>query len=94
MTYYWLSFTDPERPEGQRFLGGCIVEAENFLAATTRAWKLGISPGVEGSEVAGIAIAPEYEANIGRFGVDRLISKAELNALGEFSEYDRERNNG
>jgi hypothetical protein len=85
VSYYSLSFADPARPEGQRFLGVCIVEAMTLQDAIMRAWELGINPG---GEVAGFLVPPDHEQNIARFGLNRLISKAELNRLGEFSERD------
>jgi hypothetical protein len=85
MAYYSLSFADPSRPEGQRFLGVCIVEAITFADAIRRAWELSINPG---GEVQGFAVPVEFEHNIPRIGINRLISKQELNQLGEFSERD------
>lgn len=44
--WWWLSFTDPDRPEGQRFLGVAIVDAPDVLGAWVgRAWELGCNPG-------------------------------------------------
>jgi hypothetical protein len=42
---YFLYFTDPEKPAGQRFLGACIVEANGFITAVQQAHQLGINPG-------------------------------------------------
>lgn len=79
--WWWLSFVDPDRPEGDRFLGACIVEGTDLGAAVQTAWMLGCNPG---GEVAGIGIvegrvpAEEYR--------DRLLPKAEaleLNAAIE-----------
>ena len=86
MTYWWLSFTDNTRAEGDRFLGGCIIEASSFGEAINEAWRRKINPG---GEVMGFEVPCEYEAIIPRFGVNRLLSKDELNALGVFSERDR-----
>jgi len=35
MPHYYLSFADPKRPKGQRFLGGTVVEAslDDYVAA-------------------------------------------------------------
>lgn len=65
---WWLSFCDPDKPEGERFLGAAIINVENdvedddlgFLAAVHRAHRLGLNPG---GEVAGVTLdeaeAPE-----------------------------------
>lgn len=52
--WWWLSFADPDRPEGEQFLGVCIVQgtepAMGFPRATDpipRAWQLGLNPGGE-----------------------------------------------
>lgn len=42
---WWLSFVDPELPEGRRFLGVAIVRAPNFLAAIREATLADIDPG-------------------------------------------------
>jgi len=42
---WFLYFTDPDAPAGQRFLGACIVEARGLITAVDRAHKLGINPG-------------------------------------------------
>lgn len=59
--WWWLSFVDPELPEGSRFLGVAIVQAGDFAAAVARAHRLGINPGgeVEGIEMPTIAATPE-----------------------------------
>jgi len=43
MKTFWLSFSDPDRPAGQRFLGVCIVDvtvemAAEAFAQVTRRW--------------------------------------------------------
>jgi|SRR5580765_458732 len=37
MRRFWLSFVDQDRPEGQRFLGVCIVEVTDEDAAEAKA---------------------------------------------------------
>lgn len=44
---WWLSFADPDRPVGQRFLGVCVVEAEDISTAADRAWEMNCNPGGE-----------------------------------------------
>lgn len=44
--WWWLSFVDEDRPEGQRFLGVAIVDAPDVPGAFAgRAWDLGCNPG-------------------------------------------------
>lgn len=47
MTVYWLSFADPQRPKGERFLGAAVVEADTFAEAIKRSWSHGCNPGGE-----------------------------------------------
>lgn len=47
---YWLSFVDPERPKGTRFIGVALVEADDFGLAVQLAHRKGCNPG---GEVAG-----------------------------------------
>lgn len=47
MMWHWLSFADPNRPEGQQLLGVAIVQAENVVHAALVARALGINPGGE-----------------------------------------------
>lgn len=54
MSYFWLSFCDPQKPKGTQFLGVCIVEAISFLQAVEISHILGCNPGgeVKGTEIA------------------------------------------
>ncbi len=47
MPWQWMSFADPDLPEGTQFLGCAIVEAEDVVQAATVAHLLGINPGGE-----------------------------------------------
>lgn len=44
---WWLSFVDPHKPPGHRFLGVVILAGENFGEAVRNAWTLGCNPGGE-----------------------------------------------
>lgn len=76
MKRWWLSFCDPNRPEGQRFLGVSIVLASNFIAALKVAHALGVNPGgaVQGFEM----LDP---VKIDRKWMERLLTRAECEAL-------------
>lgn len=45
--WWWLSFVDPARAQGDRFLGVAVVQAEDELGAVKEAWKRKINPGGE-----------------------------------------------
>lgn len=45
--WWWLSFVDPEKPYGQRFLGVAIVQGYGVASAANRAHELGVNPGGE-----------------------------------------------
>jgi hypothetical protein len=85
MTYYWLSFVDDDLPKGQRFLGGCLVQAGSTTAALIKAHAMEINPG---GEVAIVEITPKYVANTAKFQTNHLYSKAELEAMDEYRTLD------
>ena len=43
--WYYLSFVDPDLPEGSSWLGGCFVHARNNRDAAAEAWVQGCNPG-------------------------------------------------
>jgi hypothetical protein len=45
--WYWLSFIDPDRAQGTRFLGVAIVHADGHMSAIDRTHRLNINPGGE-----------------------------------------------
>lgn len=87
MSYWWMSFVDADRPkgEGDRFLGGLIIEADNALRMLTKSHALGLNPG---GEVMFFKIPEKYEYRIPMDWVDRkLINRDECNELeAEFGE--------
>ncbi|MGI4945132.1 MAG: hypothetical protein ACRYHQ_31985, partial [Janthinobacterium lividum] len=44
---YWLSFVDPRRPKGSRFLGVALAEGHGLADACDRARAAGVNPGGE-----------------------------------------------
>lgn len=54
--WWWMSFTDPDLPEGEQFLGVVLMNAESPEEALTGSWLLGLNPG---GEVAMVPFAPE-----------------------------------
>lgn len=85
MTYYWLSFVDDALPKGQRFLGGCLVQAGSATAALIKAHAMKINPG---GEVAIVEITDRYEPNVARFQLNHLYSRAEIEAMDEYRTLD------
>jgi hypothetical protein len=43
--WWWLSFCDSNKPEGQQFLGCAIVRARGFIGAVEEARAKGCNPG-------------------------------------------------
>ncbi len=55
-TTFWMSFTDPQRPEGSQFLGVALVDASNIAEAMTISHTSGCNPG---GEIAFVEIPEE-----------------------------------
>ena len=74
--WWWLSFCDTEKPEGQQFLGACFVRGTNMIAAVKNAHMFDINPGgeVQGVEVPSDLIVPEWAKN-------KLLTKANVERL-------------
>lgn len=76
---YWMSFVDPERPEGDRFLGCLIVRGRNDMDVIRRSHMLGLNPG---GEVMFFEIPKQY---LDRVPIDwietRLINREECEAF-------------
>lgn len=47
MKCFFMSFVNPDKPEGQRALGVCIVDALGVSHAMQKTWDLGINPSGE-----------------------------------------------
>ena len=71
---WWMSFCDPDKPKGQRFIGVVVVEAPGFAHAHQKTWALGVNPGgeVQGAQIEGFPA--EY--------LDKLLSRVELEEAG------------
>jgi hypothetical protein len=76
LRWWWLSFVDTDAPadgRGDRWLGGCYVEARGVVSAAKRAWDLGINPG---GEVAAIPVPEDRSPPVDQR--NRLLRKDEL----------------
>ena len=83
MSLFWLSFCDENKPEGEQFLGVCIVESPAALdigGAVAEAWRLGINPG---GQVMSFEIPEELRERHAKH-TNRLMSREALEcAFGE-----------
>jgi len=84
--WWWLSFVDPGRPEGDRFLGVVVIQGTDFRDAVEAAWNLGVNPGGEckGMEIPWDILektAPEKYRN-------RLVKAPEIFEIGERRQRD------
>lgn len=84
MKWWWMSFKDPGRPRGQRFLGVCVVRAEDLPGALRTSWLMKCNPG---GEVATWVIPvdrlpPDQKLVFEEMPKFRLLSLAELVNLG------------
>ena len=76
MALFWLSFVDPDLPEGSAFLGVSIVDAPDLEAAIEKAWALGINPG---GQVLSQKLSEE--PSVPSQYIDRLMQKPEVDEL-------------
>lgn len=86
MPVFWLSFADRNRPKGQTFLGGTVIEAQSFPAALARSRVLGINPG---GECFGLVLDAEgaKEGAIKDGFFEQLRDKAYIEAHGGFEKF-------
>jgi len=75
---FWLSFCDASRPEGEKFLGACLVSAGDVTAAAAEASARGINPG---GEVLGVMVEPDSAKIIPATWMNRLLSREECGAF-------------
>jgi hypothetical protein len=75
-----MSFADPDRPEGQQWLGCIHVLADDFMEAVEKTHRMGINPG---GEVASVDVdSDEFLQKFPHVPLNRLIkSREELEAL-------------
>jgi hypothetical protein len=72
-SFIWMSFCDPDKPKGHRFLGVIVTQSLGLTHAIIKTHKLGINPGGEIQSFvlpAGTLIDVKY--------LNRLIPKEEL----------------
>jgi hypothetical protein len=81
MSYYWLSFCDADLPEGEQFLGACLIAADDVDEAIRKSHRRKCNPG---GEIACVQIDAKHEPNIGKFKLNHLYSKRELVDMSEY----------
>jgi hypothetical protein len=75
MSFWWMSFCDPDRPEGDRFIGALVIRADNAHEMIDRSWALDLNPG---GEIAFFEIPKQYEPRIPPDWIEtRLLTKTE-----------------
>jgi hypothetical protein len=82
LAWWWLSFADPEKPEGSQFLGACIVQARGFFGATLVAHALKCNPGGQCRGMGPISL----DAPIQPGWADRLLTKDECEEFNRVHE--------
>ncbi len=78
MSWWWMSFCDPDLPVGKKFLGALLIEASDFDDVLTKSWALGLNPG---GEVVSFPVPKEYEERIEPSVTYRLLSREECEAF-------------
>jgi hypothetical protein len=78
MSWWWMSFCDAERAEGDRFLGALLIEAQDEYDMVTRSHALKLNPG---GELMFFKVPGEYEECIDPSITYRLLSRAECEAF-------------
>jgi len=86
MTYFWLSFCSSDMPEGEQFLGGCLIEADDIDDAIKKSHRRGCNPG---GEVVCLQIDAKREPNLALFKLNHLYSKQELIDMGEYRSWQQ-----
>lgn len=75
---WWLSFCDPELPEGSQFMGACMVPGRGFANAVRVAHALGLNPG---GECQGHPVDPARVQEVPNRWLFRRLSRAECEAF-------------
>lgn len=60
LTWWWLSFVDPDRPEGEKFLGACVVQAHGPVTAGIESHAQKCNPG---GQVASLPFPEHVDAS-------------------------------
>lgn len=87
MQTFYLSFVDPARPPGQRWIGACFIDVDadpdDGMTVAKAAWARGCNPG---GEIMMLPLDLTSGAGIPEAYKDRLLDEAELSAASEAVE--------
>ena len=72
LKYIWMSFSDPDMPAGEMFIGVIITKAYGRADAMSKTHELGINPG---GAIESYACSLEYGAKF-KGNIDRLLKEA------------------
>jgi hypothetical protein len=75
---WWLSFADPDLPQGSQFLGVVIVRANDFKRAVSWTNRHGVNPG---GEIRGFQLPDD--SPVPQSCIGRLLTRAECDRFGE-----------
>jgi hypothetical protein len=76
--WWWLSFADGTRPEGEQFLGALVMQGDVFQHVLTVSHALGLNPG---GEIEFVPIPREKMQAIPEGARNRLLSREDAEAL-------------
>jgi hypothetical protein len=76
--WFWLSFADPNLPEGSQFLGALILQAPSFEEVIALSHLRGLNPG---GEVQGVEIPTDVMDKFPDGCRERLLSREEAERL-------------
>lgn len=74
MSFFWMSFCDASLPKGSQFLGGLLIEADDFHAALLKSHRLLINPG---GEVKAFEVKVPISESIEGEYANRLLTREE-----------------
>lgn len=82
---WWLSFADPDRRRGKRFLGVALVslDSDSITDAVSEAWQLGCNPG---GQVVADLLPDEVGARIPGSMIGRLLNADEAHVAKQLIE--------
>lgn len=72
MSFFWMSFGDASLPKGSQFLGGLLIEADDFHAALLKSHRLLLNPG---GEIKAFEIEVPIPESIEEEYADRLLTR-------------------
>jgi hypothetical protein len=87
MTLFYFSFADATLPEGEQFLGGLFIEANNVVAAVTGSHVYGLNPG---GEILTLEVPDDAAAHLPDEWKLRLLTREQLAELDDVMGYPKE----